>query len=342
MQLAQIRAQALTGYSPLVRELGGSPEPLLKAFGLQKAEDSDAAEQMVDLRKVIGLYEATAAKLDCPDFGLRLSAYQGLDLAGPVALLVYNAPTVADALTLASRFMPFESPNLQFELVRDQVRGRHRIVHELKVDACPERRQQIEYDIRAVTKTLYLLTDSRSAVKYVTFRHAAVLPLGVYREHLSCPVRFGEAENAVVIDSRVLGKSVAGRNPEIHRIAEGFLKSVIDVLPRDLAGKVEALISQQLMNPKCTIDLIAGQLAMHPRTLQRRLREDDTRFDVLIDNVRKSRAADYLAQPDMRLTTVTHLLGYTRQTSLNQSCLRWFGCSPLQVRKQVNKPGKTR
>jgi AraC-like DNA-binding protein len=35
------------------------------------------------------------------------------------------------------------------------------------------------------------------------------------------------------------------------------------------------------------------------------------------------------------LITVTTLLGYTRQTSLNQSCLRWFGCSPLQFRRQA-------
>jgi AraC-like DNA-binding protein len=114
-----------------------------------------------------------------------------------------------------------------------------------------------------------------------------------------------------------------------------FLKSVIDELPRDLPGRVEALINRQLTNPKCTINLIAGQLAMHPRTLQRRLQEDGIRFDTLLDSVRKARAEDYLAQRDMHLINVTQLLGYTRQTSLNQSCLRWFGCSPLQFRKRA-------
>jgi AraC-like DNA-binding protein len=189
--------------------------------------------------------------------------------------------------------------------------------------------------MRVAAETLCVLAQSQSAVKYVTIQHAARMPLATYQRYFPWPVRFESNDNSVVFDSRVLRKPVAGRNPEIQRLAEVFLKSVIDSLPRDLAGRVEALITRQLTNPQCTINLIAGQLAMHPRTLQRRLQEDGVRFDTLLDNVRKARAADYLAQPDMHLITVTQLLGYTRQTSLNQSCLRWFGCSPLQFRKQA-------
>jgi AraC-like DNA-binding protein len=334
MQLAQIRARVLTGYRPLVRELGGSPDPLLKAFGLLAAEASDG-DQMIDLRRVIGLYEATAAKLDCPDFGLRLSAYHSLEMGGPVALAAYNAPTVGDSITLAIRYMPYFSPNMHSTLVPDEVRGRHRFVHELKIDHCPERRHQVEMAMRVAVQTINLLAQSSSAVKYVTMRHPAKMPMEIYRRHFPCPVRFGQKGNSAVFDSRVLKRPVAGRNPEIQRVAEIFLKNVVDNLPRDMAGKVESLIEQQLTSPKCTINLIASQLAMHPRTLQRRLQEEGLRFDTLLDNVRKARAEDYLAQRDMHLITVTTLLGYTRQTSLNQSCLRWFGCSPLQFRRQA-------
>jgi AraC-like DNA-binding protein len=335
MQLAQIRSRALTGYRALVHELGGSPEPLLKAHGLLGADESDG-EQMIDLRQVMALYDATAAKLGCPDFALRVSAHHALErLGGPLALVTYNAPTVADSINLASLYMPYFSPNMQYMLAPDETRGRHRLIHELKLDHCPERRHQIEMSMRVASETLSLLAQSRSAVKYVTMQHAAKMPLALYKRHFAWPVRFEQKENAVVFDSRVLKKPVAGRNPEIQRLAESFLRTVIDDLPRNLAGRVEALINRQLTNPKCTINLIAGQLAMHPRTLQRRLQEDGIRFDTLLDNVRKARAEHYLSQRDMHLITVTQLLGYTRQTSLNQSCLRWFGCSPLQFRRQA-------
>jgi AraC-like DNA-binding protein len=231
--------------------------------------------------------------------------------------------------------MPYFSPNTQYMLAPDQTRGRHRLIHELKVDHCPERRHQLEMAMRVAAETLSLLAQSQAAVKYVTMQQSPKMPLAMYKRHFFCPIRFEQKENAVVFDSRVLKKPVAGRNPEIQRLAESFLRTVIDGLPRDLPGRVEALVNRQLTNPKCTINLIAGQLAMHPRTLQRRLQEDGIRFDTLLDNVRKARAEDYLAQRDMHLITVTQLLGYTRQTSLNQSCLRWFGCSPLQFRKQA-------
>jgi AraC-like DNA-binding protein len=71
---------------------------------------------------------------------------------------------------------------------------------------------------------------------------------------------------------------------------------------------------------------------MHPRTLQRRLREEGTTFEAIKDEARQDLAQRYLAQPDVPLTQITALLGYSEQSALGRSCRRWFGATPREMR----------
>ena len=63
---------------------------------------------------------------------------------------------------------------------------------------------------------------------------------------------------------------------------------------------------------------------MHPRTLQRRLREEGTTFEDIKDEARRDLAQRYLAHPDVPLAQVTAVLDYSEQSALTRSCQRWF------------------
>ena len=80
---------------------------------------------------------------------------------------------------------------------------------------------------------------------------------------------------------------------------------------------------------------------MHPRTLQRRLREEGTSFEEIKDDVRRDAAARYLSQPDIPLTKVAALLGYSESSVLARSCRRWFDSSPRKVREQYEESAKS-
>lgn len=71
-----IRATNLWGYTDLMRELGADPLPFLRRFdippGIEHQEDA-----FMSLAGFVRMLEASAAELDCPDFGLRLARWQG-------------------------------------------------------------------------------------------------------------------------------------------------------------------------------------------------------------------------------------------------------------------------
>ena len=110
-----IRATNLWGYVDLVRELGGDPEPLLARFhippGIEHQDDA-----FVPFDAFVRLLEASADELDCPDFGLRLSRWQGLDILGPIAVIARNAQTVRGGLDAIARYLYVHSPALQLAM----------------------------------------------------------------------------------------------------------------------------------------------------------------------------------------------------------------------------------
>ena len=85
-----IRATNLWGYGDLMRELGADPRPFLKRFGIRPGIEHQE-DAFVSLDAFVRMLEASAAELDCPDFGLRLSRWQGLDILGPIAVIARNA-----------------------------------------------------------------------------------------------------------------------------------------------------------------------------------------------------------------------------------------------------------
>jgi AraC-like DNA-binding protein len=75
---------------------------------------------------------------------------------------------------------------------------------------------------------------------------------------------------------------------------------------------------------------------MHPRTLQRRLKEEGTTFEAIKDDARRDLAQRNLSQPDVPLTQVTALLYYSEQAALGRSCRRWFNSTPRGVRTRLS------
>ena len=123
---------------------------------------------------------------------------------------------------------------------------------------------------------------------------------------------------------------------ETRRIAAKYLES--NYVPRtaSLSEHVAELTRRLLPTGQCSVDAIANQLAMHPRSLRRRLVAEGVRCQDLIERERRALAARYLAEPGLHLGQIAGLLGYAEQSTLNRSYRRWFGKTPRQYRADVS------
>src|SRR5690606_17777455 len=112
------------------------------------------------------------------------------------------------------------------------------------------------------------------------------------------------------------------------RYLEGIVSRDDDDCLRD---PVQRLVQQLLPTGAATMPMIAKHFAMHPKTLQRRLRTEGTTFGALLEESRQQMVEHLLRTSDLTLTQVARQLGYSEQSVLSRSCVRWFGTGPADL-----------
>ena len=329
-----IRATNLWGYVDLVRELGGDPESLMARFDITPGVENQP-DAFVPVAPMLRLLEASAAELDCPDFGLRLSRWQGLDILGPIAVIARNTSTMKDGWEAIARYLYVHSPSLVLTLVRDAQSENLRFTYEMTELTLPTLTQGYELSLGNAVGISSLLGGPEACPLSISFRHPQQGSDESYAEALGCPVSFDQDWCGFELSPEVAGRTIDSADPETRRIATMYLEANYPPLSAPLSDRVSELVRRLLPTGHCTAEVIAEQLAMHPRTLQRRLSDEGVRCQDLIESERRDQATKYLAQAGLQLGQVAGLLGYAEQSTLNRSCRRWFGKTPRQYRAEL-------
>jgi AraC-like DNA-binding protein len=132
-------------------------------------------------------------------------------------------------------------------------------------------------------------------ISQISFLHQQAGSDAAYAETLGCPVRFGQSWCGFEVPVALAARPIDSADPQTRRIATSYLEQ--SFLPSDtaLGRRVADLARRLLPTGHCTVEAIAEQLVLHPRTLQRRLREEGTSCQDVIESVRRDLATRYLA-----------------------------------------------
>ncbi len=71
-----------------------------------------------------------------------------------------------------------------------------------------------------------------------------------------------------------------------------------------------------------------------PRTLQRKLNDAGTTFNAVVEDTRRELAQRYLKQPDLAISEIAYLLGFSETGNFSRAFKRWAGASPSDYRSQ--------
>ena len=99
--------------------------------------------------------------------------------------------------------------------------------------------------------------------------------------------------------------------------------------------KIRACLIEVLASGAYSISDVASKLAISPRTLQRRLRAEDTTFQKELDTLREELARSYLTKSDYTSGQIAFLLGYEDPNSFFRAFRAWTGQTPEVVRESI-------
>jgi AraC-like DNA-binding protein len=178
------------------------------------------------------------------------------------------------------------------------------------------------------------LLGEDAAFGELRFRHVAPPHAAEYERHFRLPVSFEQPRDELVFDRALLDQPLEGGFPALHRQAEYRAEQLLQQMPRR-AGLAASIEDAYAENPRLVsrgIESIASVLKLHPRTLQRRLREEGTSFAEVHDRVRYRTAMASLQQGEANLETLSEHLGFSDRRSFTRAFKRWSGVSPSAFR----------
>lgn len=328
-----IRTTNLRGYKALVSSLGGDPQQLLQE--LHVPDDlEDKNDTFMPFRQLALLLEISANSLNCPDFGLRISQWQGPSILGPIAVMIRNADTVQSAMEDVAKYLHVHSPALSFSILAPDSNGNISFVFHIDEPKTPLD-QAYELTIANAVHALRMLGGEATLPVALHFAHKPNSALDVYQERLGCPVYFEQEWSGFKLSPEQLARPIDQADTETHRLAISYLAS-FHAPGSSLTPRVIELIRGLLPTGQCRIETVADELAIHTRTLQRRLLQEQQSFDSLLDSHRRQLATRYLAEKGLRLSQIVGMLGYTEQSSFNRAFRRWFEQTPRAYRLSLS------
>ncbi len=181
---------------------------------------------------------------------------------------------------------------------------------------------------------LELLVGKRVPPVVVELGYPAPAHAHLYDATFDGRVVFGAPRSRFVLDTEALALPLVQADADSAVMFERSCRELLDEIERheSLANELRHLL---LSSPGKLPDAAtaAARMRLGERTLRRRLAEDGTTFQAILDEVRCHVATDYLVSTHLSTQEIAELLGFSEATNFRRAFLRWTRRSPTSYRK---------
>ncbi|GAD86940.1 AraC family transcriptional regulator [Nocardia asteroides NBRC 15531] len=332
--MAVIRSAGIRGFRAVVAELGGDAEDLALRTGFPP-QALDADDLLVSDRTMGMLLELAALELDCPDLGLRVARLQDVSMLGPLALAMQSSATLGQALESAMAYLFVHSKGMRLTMRDDPYHARGVVALRLDMPLpgyWPV--QGTDLTMGFIHRATEKLAGGPYGLRSVELPYRPPASLRRYEEFYGVPVRTGKPAALLRLPTSLRSRPLTTSDEDVRRLALVMLqRRAPDLATPEYTAQVHSTLAQSLGTATLDIAAVAGLLAMHPRTLQRKLADEGTSFNTVLDDVRRGAAKRLLTTTDLPLSQVAAMVGFAEPASLTRSARRWWGRAPSAVRK---------
>lgn len=325
-----------TYVSALFEYLGARDIDAGKLLGEAPPDSGDRGLGRYPAERWRQLLQIAALYLNDPLLGLKLGQTITPAHFGVMGYVISACANLAAALTRVERYQ---------RLIYD-VNPMRRVI----VGNCIELHWGVEHgrpgplvDECAIVALIQLarsLTSKPLAPQFVSFVNAEPGDIRPYTEFFGCPVRFDQPETVIQFPLTYLGLRLCQPDPTLVSILEKQADMLLANIPGeadDFEQSVRRRIAYLARQGEPSLERVANELHLSPRTLRRKLKDRNQQFRVLRDDTLRRMAEDYLADQRLTLSEIALLLGYSEQSAFCRSFTRWVGRSPGSYRRQLHQ-----
>lgn len=313
---------ASTVYATLsgCRALGLDAEGLARAVGLPDEPPDDPFAVVSE--GAFGRLWAAAFRADPrPHLPVLVGRAIPFGAFGLTDYLVGSASTVGDGLATLATYFRLVSPTARLELGEERVRIRN-------VPPSPTDAVSDAFTL-AVIAARFSARLPACSPREVHLVQPSGVPTEPFEQAFGCAVRLGQPHSAIAFPPGAWTLPLKRTDPALHATLKALANraDVRSYATAPLTYAIRLRLPEALRAGRAGAREMAGSLHMSLRTLQRRLADEGTRFQEVLDEYRREEAARCL-NAGATGAEVAAQLGYTEPTSFTRAFRRWYGTAP--------------
>jgi len=276
------------------------------------------------------LFKACVEATGDPYFGLTVSRFIQFSNLHALGYALAASDTLMDFCKRLARYYRVVSQNSVVLVVEEGERVLLR--SDPLVEMCPETEDAFVGFLILAMRQLYKPSFNPIAIAF--HRPAPTSGSAPYQTLFCAPVTFGAASTTLEFSKEDLTQPLIGACPDLALVHDKIANDFLAQLDKsDVIAATKKKIADSLLLGTCTREQIAREMAMSETTLQSKLAQRDTSFQVLLDEIRAELASTYLRQAKYHITEIAFLLGFSDTSNFARAFRRWTGRSPTEFRR---------
>ncbi len=330
-----VPTQVLALLVEVAKEQGIDERCLLEGTGL-RCRDLLQLGTFVNYDQSVAIWRNAYRLYPQPGLGLIVGSRETLASWGLLGFAMMSCPNLGSALEMAGKYYQTGTGFLDLEFNFSNV-GCDIVAFAPK-------------PIGALLPTLVEELFSCIIAVFPTLTGVPCRPLGVevaydrpeyghlYSKIFYCPVSYGGERNVMHLDGDYVERPLVTADQATANLAEQLCRDSL-FRQSDGTGIIGHTRRILLRTPGRfpSMELVAEALGLSVRSLRRRLKENESSYQELLDDVRMNLAIGYLRESNMPGEDVAALAGFSEYSNFRRAFRRWTGRSPAEYRKDRQK-----
>jgi AraC-like DNA-binding protein len=320
-----------------VRARGKPVERLCELCGIDSAAPP-SPDQHIVAEKYLELWDQAMRLVQDPGFAIHVGSGFDLEALEAFGFLAISCETLRDAYERTVRFRALYNAGSRWDLEFGETRMRMVWTPwSVKGQSEIAKRSVNEYEIAEMLASIRKMTQKRLVPDRIAFRHRAPADVAVHRELLGRAPEFGADFDGFEADIAWLAEPIRTKNARLCEYFDRQCQLVEAAFARDppFTAQVRQRLTKSMNGPLPDMSAVARALAVSQRSLHRRLGDEGTRFNDLLDEVRKEFAERYLTRPNLNVGEIAYLIGFHDSSAFFKAFRRWTGTTPSDYRKAL-------
>lgn len=148
--------------------------------------------------------------------------------------------------------------------------------------------------------------------------------------------RFSQPHDEIAVPRAALDLPRRSSAPALIPTMERHLAQLLRDLPSDetFLGRVRRALAEELRRGEPTLERTSARLEMSGRSLQRRLQDEGSAHQQLVDELRCELARRHVAEQRESIAEIAFLPGFSEVSAFHRAFERWTGLTPRAYRQK--------